>query len=311
MMCSKAFLVLVLFVLALVPSNVAESLAELYWKSKLGNITMPKVIKASLQEGSNDGIVKLNSNFQKQQVDDKKYYHINYVHENPIPQDGRVEFFTEEKLSMLGTKIKLHFNQIDDGSKFLPSHVTKSKAFASHNLEEILNLLSVNPKSVEAKFISKMLKECKEKGIKDEVRYCANSLKDMIDFITSRPHSKNSKLMVASTEEENETLMEYTIQKAQKLGNDDKHNIVCHRLNNPFVVFLCHNIKSTDIYRVSLVGANGKQMNAIAVCHKNTSEWYPGHISFQLLKLKPGTKPICHVLSGDAVVWIQNQFDDQ
>ncbi|KAL2897940.1 BURP domain-containing protein 5 [Bienertia sinuspersici] len=206
--------------------------------------------------------------------------------------------------------MKLHFNQIDDGSKFLPSHVTKSMDIASINLQDILNILSVNPKSAEAKLISKMLKECKEKGIKDEVRYCATSLNAMIDFITSRSHSKKGKFIVASTEEENETLMEYTIQKAQKLGNDDKHNIVCHRLNNPFVVFLCHNIKSTDIYGVSLVGANGKQMNATAVCHKNTSEWYRGHIAFQLLKLEPGTKPICHVLSGDAVVWVQTQFGD-
>ena len=101
--------------------------------------------------------------------------------------------------------------------------------------------------------------------------------------------------------------MEYTIQNAQQIGKDDNHTTVCHRMNNPFVVFFCHSIRRTEVYNVSLVCANGKQVNAMAVCHEDTSEWNPGHIAFRLLKIKPGSQPICHILSGDAIVWLQNK----
>ncbi|KAL2894138.1 BURP domain-containing protein 3 [Bienertia sinuspersici] len=131
-------------------------------------------------------------------------------------------------------------------------------------------------------------------------------LEAMVDFITLCSNSGKYKYTVVTTEEEKDIVMENTIQKSQKIGNDDNHTIVCHKLTNPYAVFLCHNIRSTNVYDVSLVGAKGKQMKAIAVCHKDTSTWYPGHVAFQLLKLRPGSKPICHFLSGDTIVWVRN-----
>ncbi|KAL2894141.1 BURP domain-containing protein 3 [Bienertia sinuspersici] len=199
--------------------------------------------------------------------------------------------------------MKLLFKQIHNGAKFLPLHYTQSMDFATNKLQVILNNLSVKPNSVAAKYIERMLDYCGQKGVKDEVRYCATSLEAIVDFVTLNSNSGKNNYMVVSTEEEKDVLLEYTIQEATKVGNDDQHNLVCHKVNNPYVVFLCHNLRSTDVYSVSLVDAKGKQMNAIAVCHKDTSDWYPKHIAFQILKVKPGNKHICHFLSGDTIVW--------
>lgn len=237
------------------------------------------------------------------QLPQLRYFHTSYAHnENYKPPTDHVTWLTSEDLTTTGTKLKLQFNPIRDGIKFLPSHVEQLVANATNKFQAICNALSLDSKSVAAQSIKQMFKDCGEKGIKDEIRYCATTLEAMIDFVTN---AKKGKYTVASTDDPGkDVLMEYSIQKAHNIGTDDENNLVCHKLNNPYAVFLCHNIKYTDIYHVSLVGADQKKMNALAVCHKDTSTWYPGHLAFQRLNLKPGEKPICHFLSADTLVWL-------
>ncbi|KAL2895720.1 BURP domain protein RD22 [Bienertia sinuspersici] len=150
------------------------------------------------------------------------------------------------------------------------------------------------------------MKRCEEKGVKDEEKYCANSLETMVDYVTSNLDLGKNKLVVLSTEQDNGILMDYTIQKVQKLGIDNNRNILCHKMSTPYAVYLCHNIERTDIYDVSLVGADGKQTKAMVGCHKDTSTWNPRHYAFQFLKTVPGGKPICHFVNADAIAWILN-----
>ncbi|KAM0005498.1 putative BURP domain-containing protein [Helianthus debilis subsp. tardiflorus] len=53
-----------------------------------------------------------------------------------------------------------------------------------------------------------------------------------------------------------------------------------------------------------MISADGKKMNAAAVCHIDTSKWNPKHLAFQVLKVKPGTVPVCHFLPEDHVAWV-------
>jgi len=82
--------------------------------------------------------------------------------------------------------------------------------------------------------------------------------------------------------------------------------VACHNLDYAYAVFYCHKFTATKVYVVSLVGLDGTKANAVAVCHRDTSGWNPKHLAFQMLKVKPGTVPICHFLSEDEVVWVQN-----
>ncbi|KAL2904031.1 BURP domain-containing protein 3 [Bienertia sinuspersici] len=229
------------------------------------------------------------------------------VKKTQMPEGGRVLYFKNDKSFRMGAKMKLHFKKIDNEAKFLPLHVAKALPIASDKLQVILNLLSVNPKSILAEDIGIMMRKCEEKGAKDEDRHCVASMVAMVEYVTSMVKVEKNKLMAVSTNNDNGILMEYTIQRIQKLGSDDNHNVVCHKMSNPFAMFLCHNIKSTDIYGVSLVGVDGKQTKAIAVCHKDTSTWSPKHRSFQLLKSKLGGEPVCHFVNIDAIVWFSRQ----
>ncbi|CBI20918.3 unnamed protein product, partial [Vitis vinifera] len=62
----------------------------------------------------------------------------------------------------------------------------------------------------------------------------------------------------------------------------------------------------TKIYKVPLVGADGTRVQALAVCHEDTSIWDPNALAFQVLKVKPGTWPICHFLPNGHFVWVPN-----
>ncbi|XP_056699393.1 BURP domain protein RD22 isoform X2 [Spinacia oleracea] len=204
--------------LALVPSHGAESPAELYWKAKLSNIPMPKLVKDSLELGTKDGIsTKLNL---------MNYGHTNMDHDferlaplykrgftgAQLPQDGRVMYFTEEML-LKKLKMKLDLIKTDNEAKFLP----KSKSVVSSNkLQMILNHLSVDPKSIAAQDIAKTVKECADNGVKGEVRYCATSLKGMVDYVNYKfGKNNNLKVTVLSMEHDIKSVMEYNIQKVQ------------------------------------------------------------------------------------------------
>ncbi|MBA0736075.1 hypothetical protein Gogos_009664, partial [Gossypium gossypioides] len=63
-----------------------------------------------------------------------------------------------------------------------------------------------------------------------------------------------------------------------------EHELVCHKMENPGAVFLCHALNKTTVYKVPLVGRDGTKANALAVCHKETSGWNPKRMAFQILE---------------------------
>ncbi|OMO54411.1 hypothetical protein COLO4_36498 [Corchorus olitorius] len=90
------------------------------------------------------------------------------------------------------------------------------------------------------------------------------------------------------------------------MGDMGENNIVCHKMQYPYAVYLCHSIKKTIVYDVPLIGVDGTKVNAVAVCHLDTSAWSPKHVAFQFLKVKLGSVPICHFLGRDTIVWVSN-----
>ena len=81
-------------------------------------------------------------------------------------------------------------------------------------------------------------------------------------------------------------------------------SVVCHKMNYPYAVFYCHTFTKTRTYMIPLVGVDGSKSKAMAACHSDTSAWHPQHVAFQVLKIKPGTVPVCHFLHNNAMVWI-------
>ncbi|XP_014500878.1 BURP domain protein RD22-like [Vigna radiata var. radiata] len=111
----------------------------------------------------------------------------------------------------------------------------------------------------------------------------------MVDFVISKL-GKN--VHVTSTEVEIESKsQEFIVKDGVKILGEEE-TIACHPMNYPYVVFYCHKISNSTARFMPLEGEDGTRVKAIAVCHKDTSEWNPDHMAMQVLKVKPGTSPV-------------------
>ncbi|XP_062083685.1 BURP domain-containing protein 17-like [Humulus lupulus] len=232
------------------------------------------------------------------------------LHQNPNPN---VALFFLEKDIQPGTKL-LDLDFIKSSNKaatFLPRQQAQSIPFSSKKVPEILNQLSVKPHSAEAAMVKQTIEECEARSsIRGEEKYCATSLESMIDFTTSKL-GKNLQAISTQVENDHSAMHNCTITQVEKKRNSagsGVRTVACHKQNYPFAVFYCHTTQATETYVVSLVGGDddGTKAEAVVACHKDTSQWNPNHLAFQMLKVKPGTVPICHFLPEDHIVWIQN-----
>nr|XP_043610195.1 BURP domain-containing protein 9-like isoform X2 [Erigeron canadensis] len=211
-------------------------------------------------------------------------------------------FFLENDLDQ-GKEIKIHLTTKDQKALLLPQKIADLIPFSSKNLTQIYNMFSVKPFSVEAEIMKRTLSLCEQERIEGEEKYCATSLESMVDFSTTNLGKKVKPITTeVNTKESSTTLSKYKIKGSRKLATNKA--VVCHKLNYAYAVFYCHAAVNVKAYAVSLVGENDTKVNAVAVCHIDTSKWDPQHMAFQVLKVKPGGVPVCHYLPEGHVVWV-------
>ncbi|KAH7849125.1 hypothetical protein Vadar_013336 [Vaccinium darrowii] len=282
---------------ALVASQAADDVSpDAYWKSVLPNAPMPKVVKEILHNGWIED-KSTSVGIGKGSVHEVIIAYSNAATETQIHDTRNIAVFFLEKDLKRGTKMNLYFTKTTNSkTTFLPRQVADKIPFSSEKMLEILDQFSVKPDTKEAEVMKKTIKECEEPGFKGEEKYCVTSLESMVDFTTSK---LGKSVQAISTEVEKETnkLQEYRVSGVKKMGGGEC--VVCHKLKYAYAVFYCHKITATKAYVVSLVGLDGTKAKAVAVCHTNTSGWNPKHLAFHVLKVKPGTVPICHILSED------------
>nr|POE95966.1 burp domain protein rd22 [Quercus suber] len=266
--------------LALVGSH-ASLPSKVYWQSVLPNTPMPKALQDSLISSI-----------------DTRFNHPNGLSNKKLEGRGTVDttFFIETDLRP-GKKMKLHFSTAN-GATFLPHQVAKSVPFSSDKLLEILNLFSVIDKSEEAKVIKSTIVTCETKCVDREGGLCATSLESLVDFSVSKL-GKNVQVLSTQVPKETEK-QEYRITGVHRI-NANK-GVVCHKQNYVYAVFYCHEIHDAGTYMVPLVSSDGTKVNAIAACQADA---FVGN-AFNVLKVKPGTVPICHFLDGDSLLWVPN-----
>ncbi|KAL6533915.1 hypothetical protein OROHE_013748 [Orobanche hederae] len=216
------------------------------------------------------------------------------LHDNP-----NVALFFLEKDLNAGNKMNLQFTRTTNEATFLPRRAAESIPFSSNKLPEILNTFSLNPTSEEANTMKKTLKECEEKAVEGEEKFCATSLESMVDFIASKL-GKDVKAL--STNAESTHKIEYTIIRVEKMPTEKA--VVCHRQEYVYAVFYCHKTDKTVAYAVDVATEDGSKADAVVVCHQDTAAWNPKHLAFQVLKVKPGTVPVCHFVPEDHIVWV-------
>ncbi|CAJ2674790.1 unnamed protein product [Trifolium pratense] len=277
--------IFILLNLVLVTHAHADFPCELYWNFKLPTTQMPKPITDLLHPAAGNG--KVNDDIGAE------------VSETQLHDNETMGLFFLEKDLHHGTKMNMKFKKNSNyGKTFLPQEVAKSNIpFSSNKLvENILNMFSIKHGSKESEIVKNTISICEEKT-------CVTSLESMVDFATSKL-GKNVEAISTEVNKESIELQEYVIAKGvKKLGEDNKV-VVCHKVNYTYAVFYCHKIDGTKVYNVPLEGVDGNMVKVVAMCHNDTSQWNPKHISFQVLKVQPGTGPICHFVTQEHVVWV-------
>ncbi|CAL9751985.1 unnamed protein product [Musa acuminata subsp. burmannicoides] len=222
--------------------------------------------------------------------------------ETQIHDDPNVAlFFLEEELRS-GAKMNLHFTKTTSGgASFLTQKEADAIPFSSTKLPEILDHFSVKPGSAEAEALKTTLQECEEPAVRGERKYCATSLESMVEFSMSSLGTRDVTAVSTTVAKAVTPRQQYTVTGVKALVGD--RLVACHPEAYAYAVFYCHATATSKAYTVGLLGADGVGAEAVAVCHTDTRAWNPNHVAFKVLKVKPGSVPVCHFLPEDHVVW--------
>ncbi|XP_018506889.1 BURP domain protein USPL1 [Pyrus x bretschneideri] len=216
-------------------------------------------------------------------------------------------FFTLKDLK-LGKTMAIYFPKRNPSKSphLLPRVEAELFPFSSKQLHHLLQVFSFSQDSPQAKAMEDTLRQCETEPIKGEIKSCATSLESMLDFARSIFGLDNTFSVVSTTHLTNSSthFQNYTILEEPKEVLVPKM-VACHTMPYPYAVFYCHSQESMNkVYKVSLGGEDGDRVDAVAVCHLDTSQWSPNHASFQVLRIKPGSSPVCHFFPADNLVWV-------
>ncbi|BBG95479.1 hypothetical protein Prudu_004039 [Prunus dulcis] len=284
--------------------HAAQPAPELYWNSVLPNTQMPRSISELLHPDSTNEEKSTND------VGKPETFPLGNQHYSSQKKYGR----GKPETFPLGNK---HYSSQKHYGRGKPEtfplgnkHYSSQKHYGRGKPETFPlgnQHYSMKPTSEEAKTIKQTIEDCEAPGLKGEEIYCATSLESMVDFSTSKLGTRNVEAISTEVLEKGATMsiQNYTTMPGLKKLAGDKV-VVCHKQNYPYAVFFCHAIKHTAAYALSLKGDDGEKVKAVTICHLDTSEWDPEHMSFQIVNVKPGTIPICHFISTDAIAWVPN-----
>ncbi|KAJ4818374.1 BURP domain-containing protein [Rhynchospora pubera] len=211
-------------------------------------------------------------------------------------------FFLKESLQP-GTTMTLHFKRTSTfGTSFLPLQVADSIPFSSSMMPDILSRFSVSPSSEMASSIKETIAECEAKPSAGQLSLCATSLESMVDFAKYGLKSSNLRAMSTSVAKAVSPKQKYTITGLNKVKASEL--VACHAQRYAYAVFRCHTT-TAPAYTVSLTGADGTKVQALAACHMNVAG---GDVEaykklYKKLGVKPGSVPVCHFFSQDDLLW--------
>lgn len=215
-------------------------------------------------------------------------------------------FFTVKDLKVGKTmSVYLPKRDYSNSPHLLPREEAESIPFSLKEIPYLLQFFSISEDSPQAKAMKDTLRDCETKPIKGETKFCATSLESMLDFTRSifglESHIKvltTTRLTKSTTVLQNYTILELKEIRAPKLA-------ACHIVSYPYAIFHCHSPPENEskVFKISL-GGGGDMVEAIAVCHMDTSQWNPSHVSFRVLGVEPGSCPVCHFFPEGHLVFV-------
>ncbi|KAD3066509.1 hypothetical protein R6Q59_019267 [Mikania micrantha] len=253
--------------------------------------------------GAREIVDKLN-----QKDDYNKENHINLYKKNDLSDlDPALNVFFHVNDLYSGKKMPVYFAVNDPSTT--PRLLTKEQAdsipFSLEKLAYLLKFISLHEGSPQARAMEQTLKQCELDATPGETRFCASSLESMLDSTRGILGMANLKALTTNIHNLSNTLLQgYTFLK-EPLEINISDMVACHTMAYPYAVYYCHGQKGYNrVFEISLGGENGNIVDAIAVCHMDTSMWDSDHVAFRVLGGQPGSSPVCHFLPADNIVWI-------
>ncbi|XVE66947.1 hypothetical protein DITRI_Ditri08aG0120600 [Diplodiscus trichospermus] len=216
-------------------------------------------------------------------------------------------FLTLDDLK-IGKSMPVYFPKKDPSKSphFLPREEADSIPFSSQELPHLLQFFSFMEDSPQAKAMKDTLRGCETNAIKGETKFCATSLESMLDFARTI-FGLNSRFIILTTThltKSNTHFQNYTILETPQQISAPKM-VACHTVPYPYAVLYCHSQETENkVFKVSLGGENGDRVEAVAVCHMDTSQWNHKHVSFRVLGIEPGIPGVCHFFPADNFVLV-------
>ena len=242
---------------------------------------------------------------------DHDHHHHHVHHSKSTPS-----FFFNLKDIKAGNKVPFYFEKRlpRSASRFLPRAKADDIPFSSKQLPYLLKLFSFPPGSKEAIEVEDTLKSCEARPVTGETRFCATSMESMLDSVVgvfgiSSQFSDPPTLLTTtfrSNDLDKVNYQNFTVLEGPREISASKM-IGCHSFAYPYTIFFCHTQDGgTKGFRLSLRGENGDEVDAVSVCHMDTSEWDPNHRSFSELGTKPGD-PVCHIFPPHGnLLWVHH-----
>ncbi|KAL0327553.1 UNVERIFIED_CONTAM: BURP domain-containing protein 3 [Sesamum angustifolium] len=269
---------------------------------------MPKAVKdllqpprAAAEKGKRDSVGWLNRS------PPVPFFYRNRAGENQVQDDDypNAALFFMEKDLYPGKLMKLDFSKNGTWAPFLTRHDADPVPFSSEKLSEILSEFSVDPSSDEAEVMKKTIRGCEQiKSVEGEEKLCATSLESMIDFATSKLGKDVDAISTTAVETVTDNLRRYRIARVKQMP-PGKPVVACHPQEYAYAVFYCHKMETSTVgYKVWMVAGEGSQVEAVAVCHRDTAEWNTMHLVFQVPIVEPGRPPVCQFLPVDHLLWV-------
>jgi len=215
----------------------------------------------------------------------------------------KLAFFTMDDL-YVGNVMTLQF-PIREYANFLPKKVADYIPFSKSQLPSLLQLFSLTKDSPQGEDLKDIIDQCEFEPTKGETKACPTSLESMLEFVHSvlGTEARYNIHTTSYPTTSGARLQNYTILEISKDIYAPKW-VACHPRPYPYALYYCHYLDiGSKVFKVLLRGQYGDIMDALGICHLDTSDMNPNHFIFQLLGIKPGEAPMCHFFPVKHVLW--------
>ncbi|GMH13433.1 hypothetical protein Nepgr_015274 [Nepenthes gracilis] len=236
-----------------------------------------------------------------------QHIHAHRQSSSPATLDPSLHIFFKVEDIRVGKVIPLYFpiKYPSTTPNILPREEADSIPFSLARLPYLLNFFQFPQNSAQANAMEETLKHCEFPPIKGETKFCATSLESMLENLGDVFGSGVGLKVLTTTQLRNSTVPFQNYSALTYRDLETPRMIGCHTMPYPYAVFYCHGQKGdTKLYLITLRNEEGDRIEAVGVCHMNTSHWDPNHAAFKVLGVGPGSAPVCHVFPPDDLVWV-------